>query len=284
MSLRWLFSFSPDNRRRILLLSGFHLGFSIILLGFWAAGRSLGSGSPGWVMLFILLQLWFAAQLLRPGLLPEPEPRSRKFYLFWAGILILAIWGSSQFSRLDGRIPLLTAFSSGVLLLSGTLIGTALARYIRRLWEILPLCLVMMVADFSSWHSGPTAGFARDIQGYYRAPDGSPPLIDMVLVKFAYPGFAGLAPVCGISDWIVVALLTEVMRRYRFDHRLRVRPPAENGPAKRLCRCLPLPVAALGAALLLAQISGQFIPALPLIALVTLLWLGSQTWLRKAVK
>lgn len=281
MLFRRLFSFSAHNRRRLLLLSGAHVLFGITLVGFWAAGHSLDGGSPGWTALLILLQLFVAAQLLLPGLQPVPEPRNRGFYLFWGGVLVLAVWGTARLSRFDGGIPLLTAFSSALLLLSGTLIGTTLARYIGRLWEIVPLCLVMMAADFSSWYSGPTAEFAREIQGYYQAPDGTPPLVDMLLVKFASPGFAGLAPVCGISDWIVVAFFTGIARRYRFNDNLLGKVVSDDRSWNRVGRYFPLPLAALAAAILLAQFSGRFIPALPIIALVMLLWLGGQTWLRK---
>ena len=34
------------------------------------------------------------------------------------------------------------------------------------------------------------------------APSGRPPLVDMLLVKLALPGPAGMAPVFGVSDWI----------------------------------------------------------------------------------
>jgi hypothetical protein len=122
---------------------------------------------------------------------------------------------------------------------------------------------------------GPTANFAKDIEQYYLDPVGPPPLIDMVLVKFTLPGAATLIPVFGISDWIMVAFFVNVSRRYSINDNLVGLSDELLAEKKIRGRYLPLPVVALFAAVQLAHTSGLFIPVLPLIAIIMLLWYAS---------
>ncbi len=265
-----LFSFSTTNRRLLLLLIGGWLLWSVAVVGLWSLGRELASPSYWWSAAFIFVQLYLAVQLLLPALLLEPEQRTRIFYLFWLTGLALLIWAVHQLP--DGGLwsPLLSALKTGLLLFSGTLVGISLARYVNRLWEVVPLCLVMMLADFSSWAVGPTADFARQIEDYYRMPEGPPPLIDMVLVKLTYPGATGLVPVFGVSDWIIVVFFAAVARRYQINDNL-IGPGGDTGQQCR-GRYLPVSVVALFMAIMLAHTSGTFIPALPLITLVVVVF------------
>jgi hypothetical protein len=270
MMARRFFSFSINNRRVLLLLIGGWLLWSAAVAGLWFFSRLLPSPSSWWSAAFIFLQLYIAVQMLLPALLLEPEQRTRGFYLFWLAGLTLLIWVAHQLPVGGSWAPLLSAFNTGLLLFSGTLVGIILARYVKRLWEVLPLALVMMLADFSSWAVGPTADFARQIEDYYRAPEGPRPLIDMVLVKLTYPGANGLVPVFGISDWIIVVFFAAVARRYRINDNL-IGPG--GGPEKRCPgRYLPVSVVALFLAILLAHAGETFIPALPLIVLVVVLY------------
>jgi hypothetical protein len=265
-------TFSKANRRLIFMLIASHVLWSGVVLGLWATGLVLAVVTPWWSATFIAVQLFAAVQLLLPALLLQPEQRSRSFYLFWAGALVLSVWAANQFTPSGIWMPLLTVFKSALLLLVGTLVGTALARFVNRLWEIVPVCVVMTLADFYSWYAGPTAGFAEKIKQYYLAPDGPPPLIDMVLVKLAFPGSAGLIPMFGLSDWIMVVFFAVVASRHGVNDNLvgtRGETLARQGQAGRY---LPISLVALFAAVLLAQASGLFIPVLPLIALVMLLW------------
>jgi hypothetical protein len=276
MMLRRLFSFSITNRRLLLLLICGWLLWSGAVAGLWFLGRQLSSPSDLWSAVFIFLQLYLAVQMLLPALLLEPEQRTRGFYLFWLAGLALLIWSAHQLPAGGSWAPLLSAFKTGLLLFSGTLVGIILARYVKRLWEVLPLALVMMLADFSSWAVGPTADFARQIEDYYLVPEGPRPLIDMVLVKLAYPGANGLAPVFGISDWIIVVFFAAVARRYRINDNL-IGP---GGGPEQTSRGLYLPVSvvALFLAILLAHAGETFIPALPLIVLVVVLYFVLWTW------
>jgi hypothetical protein len=271
--------FNAVNRRLILLLSAGHLLWSCLLFGLCATASLLPSGSPWLSAGFVAVQFYAAAQLLLPALLFEPQPRQRGFYLVWGGCLAVSIWLLNQLVPTNDY-ALLAALKSGLLLLTATFIGAALARYVRRLWEIVPICLVMTAADLVSWYAGPTAGFAAQLQAYYQAPRGTPPLIDMLLVKLAFPGLDRLAPVFGISDWIMVVFFALVAQRFALNDNLLGAAGSALARRGRVGGYLPVPVVALLLAVVLAQLTGFFLPALPLIALITLCWYGARFLLR----
>lgn len=166
-------------------------------------------------------------------------------------------------------------------MLIATLIGAALARYVHRLWEIIPIGIAMALADFASWMFGPTANFSKDLQQYYQNPVGPPPFIDMVLIKFAVPGSRNLLPVFGISDWIMVVFFIIVATRFGINDNLIGASGETLARQRKFGRYLPVSVVALFFTLSLAQISGTFIPALPLIALTMFTWYAiRQIWLQ----
>ena len=272
MSLSSFTTFSKSNRRMIRLLVASHLLWSCAIFGLWSFGSMLEASQPWWSVLFIVLQLYAAAQLLLPALLLHPEERTRGFYLFWGVILGLSLWLINQLNPHGLWLPLLTGIKSGLLLLTATVTGAALAGYIHRLWEIIPVCIVMTLADFASWLFGPTARFVQEIRQFQLDPTGPPPLIDMILVKLALPGAAGLAPVFGISDWVMVVFFAIVARRHRINDNLTGPSGETLAQQGKIGRYLPISVAALMVAIVLAQLTGLFIPALPLIAVIMLGW------------
>jgi hypothetical protein len=276
MALHPFFTFNKTNRRLIFLLIASHLLWSAAIFALDWSGRLLETATPWWSGIFIALQLFAAAQLLLPALLLDSEARSRGFYLFWGMSLALAIWLSNQLPTAGLGQQLLTALKSGLLLLVATLTGAALARYIQRLWEIVPICVVMTLADFASWRYGPTAAFTEQIQRYRLTPTGPPPLVDMILIKLAFPGAPGLAPLFGISDWIMVVFFAIVARRHGVNDNLLGSSGEALARQGKYGRYLPVSLVALFVAIILAQATGLFIPALPLIALIMLLWYASR--------
>lgn len=268
-----LTTFSKPNRRLILLLAAGHFLWSCALFGLGSTGQLIETASPGWTVGLVALQLFAAAQMFLPALRLHPEERTRGFYLCWGATLLLLIWSAHQITPVGGWQPFLNAIKSGLLLLIGALVGTVLARYVRRLWELVPICVAMTLTDLASWNYGPTADFSRQIRQYYTAPEGSPPLIDMVLIKFALPGAADLAPVFGLSDWIMVVFFAVVAKRHGVNDNLL--GMFSQRPNQRRCY-LPISVAALFAAILLAQATGLFIPALPVIALTMPVWYAAR--------
>lgn len=277
-------TFSKANRRLILLLIASHLLWSCAVLLLWSTSGWIKAALPWWSAGFIALQLYAAAQLLLPALLLHAEKRSRGFYLFWGTALALSIWLLNQLPPVGSWQPLLSVLKSALLLLVATLIGAALARYVRHLWEIIPICIAMTLADLASWLFGPTASFTQQIKQYYLAPEGPPPLIDMVLIKLAFPGSTGLAPVFGISDWIMVVFFAQVAAHFEVNDNLIGTAGETLARNRRIGRYLPVSVCALFAATLLAQLTGFFIPALPLIALFVLLWYAARSlWLQRRI-
>ena len=272
MTLPPFTSFSEKNRRLLLLLIASHLLWSGGIFALGWSGQLLANVGPGLVVAFIALQLYAAAQLLLPALLLHPEERSRGFYLVWGITLGLSIWLLNQLPTVGLEHELLTAIRSGLLLLVATVTGAAMARYIHRLWELVPICIVMTLADFASWRYGPTAAFTAQIEAYRQTPTSPPPLVDMILIKLAAPGAAGLVPLFGISDWIMVVFFAIVARRFGINDNL-IGPAGEAlAQQGKVGRYLPVSVVALFIAAILAQVTGRFIPALPLIALIMLFW------------
>ena len=272
MTLLPFTTFSKSNRRLIIFLLASHLLWSLVLFGLLSGGALLPSTTPWLSAGFIALQLFAASQLLLPALLLHPEERNRSFYLFWGGTLAASIWLINLLPAAGHWQPLLAVTKSGLLLLVATVTGAAMARYVNHLWELVPVCLVMTLADFASWLYGPTAAFTQQIQLYYQKPAGPPPLVDMILVKLAFPGPVGLAPVFGIADWIMVVFFAIVARRYGINDNLIGASGETLARQARIGRYLPVSVVALFIATVLAQATGYFIPALPVIALVMLLW------------
>lgn len=274
-------TFSQANRRQILLLIVGHLLWSGAIFILSLSSHLLAAVGPGWSIIFIALQLFAAAQLLLPALLLHPESRRRSFYLFWGVTLALLIWLLNQLPASGIGQQLLTALKSGALLLIATITAGALARYVHRLWEIIPICIVMTLADFASWLYGPTATFTQQIEQYRLTPEGAPPLVDMILIKVAFPGSIGLAPLFGISDWIMVVFFVIVARRHAVNDNLIGASGESLARQGKIGRYLPISVLALYVATILAQVTGLFIPALPLIALIMLLWYTARFLLQR---
>ena len=281
MSLHSLVSFHKSNRRLILLLFASHLVWCCAVIGLWSTGQLIGVNLALWSGVFLAVQLYAAAQLILPALLLHPETRSRGFYLFWTGALGFLLWLVNLLPYDGPWQVVVLAFKSAMLLLVATIVGAALARYLNSLWEIVPVCIVMTMADFASWFKGPTSGFARQIENYYRTLEGPPPFIDMLLVKLAFPGSVNLFPVFGISDWIMVVFFALVARQHGVNDNLVGGSGESIARRGRIGAYLPVPVVALFVASLLAQATGLFIPALPLIATVMLLWYGMRYVLSK---
>ena len=281
MSLHPLVSFNRSNRRLILLLFASHLVWCWAVIGLWATGQLSGANLALWSTVFLAMQLYIAAQLILPALLLHPEERSRGFYLFWGGALSLLLWLVHLLPSHGPWQVAVMAFKSAMLLLVATFIGAALARYLNRLWEIVPVCIVMTLADFASWFKGPTSVFVNQIEHYYRTLEGPPPLIDMVLVKLAFPGSASLSPVFGLSDWVMVVFFALVARQHGVNDNLIGGNGESVARRGRIGAYLPVPVVALFLASLLAQATGLFIPALPVIALVMLFLYGMRPMLNR---
>jgi len=160
----------------------------------------------------------------------------------------------------DSGSGLLTIAASTNLLVFALLVGNAMVKSVRKPSELVPVCIVMSLADLFSVFAGPSRQMVATIDAYYRSGRvGPPPLSDLLLVKIPIPGFDYPVPIFGVADLIILAFLIAAARKFRLDDNL----------AGSLFY-LPAAAVGLAAALLLAQLSNLFLPALPLVALVFL--------------
>ncbi len=267
-----LISFPEQNARLLKQLVWLSWLWSLLVVGCNWVGEAFAPSSF-WGAFWLALQLFAAGRLFTPAQSLEPVPRQRLFYLFW--LLVLLVLNGVLFFLFpyaDSSVWV-AALKSAFLLLCGTLVGVVLARYIKTLRDALWICVAMSGADFFSWLSGPTAEFTQQITAYYQAPQGMPPLIDMVLIKMAFPGTARLVPVIGVSDWVMVAFFTCVARQFQHQRRLTGHSAGNFDTAGHwLGHYFPIPVVALYGIILLAQSSNLFIPVLPLLAVIMIGW------------
>lgn len=151
----------------------------------------------------------------------------------------------------------LFALATAGLLLAATFLGILLSSAIKRMVELVPVCLTATAADVVSVFFGPSRDLAHELTAYYQeGAVGSPPIIDIFLIKAGIPGYQIPVPLFGVSDWIVVVLLSSsVIRLQRSDN---------------ICGewfdkhflYIPVTVVGLYCSLIVAQLSHSFLPAL----------------------
>jgi len=151
---------------------------------------------------------------------------------------------------------------SANLLFLATLLGGVLSSAVKRVGELVPVCLTAAVADTMSVAIGPTRSMTEDLVVYYRkGMEGPPPLVDLIVVKTAVPGSAKSFPLFGVTDWIFVVLLsTALLRMKKSDN---IFPLALN---RRSWFFIPVSALALYCAVVLARLTGVFVPAMVVIA------------------
>ncbi len=265
-------SFLRQNCRYLGLLIGVSCLWCLVVILLSLLGPFFPA-TPYLDALWMAVQLFIASQMFIPVKLFIPEPRRRSFYWFWLVILIGLNYSVNLISPAAGSFPVISAGKSALLLFSGTLVGAVLARYIDRLRDLFLVCIVMALADFSSWLAGPTAQFTEQIAAYYQTPGGPRPMIDMVLIKLALPGGSQLVPVIGVSDWVMVSFFTCAAGYFQANENLLGRSVVLNGAALPLWgRYLPVPVVVLFAVILLAHGTQWFIPVLPVLAMAMICW------------
>jgi hypothetical protein len=153
------------------------------------------------------------------------------------------------------------------LLLFANLVGTWMTAPLKRPGELLPLCVVMALADIFSLMAGPTYDIARTVEDYYKTGmKGAIPAGDFILIKIGVIGRLGLMPVFGVADWIIVVFFSTAAAKFGMNDNL-----AGKGMDKMILQeniSLYFSAAASGllAAVFLAQYLNTFVPALPLVA------------------
>jgi hypothetical protein len=155
-----------------------------------------------------------------------------------------------------------TAFHSANLIFMACLLGHWLVIPLKRAAELIPLCLVVSLVDIYSVFKGPSKNMTGGLAHYYTSGQaGTPPLIDFLLIKFPLPDQAGLLPIFGVSDWVIIAMLSAAAAKFELKDNIFGQT---NSPF--------MSVATIGLLLsiVLARTAGLYLPALPLIALIFL--------------
>ncbi|MEE4242003.1 MAG: hypothetical protein V2I36_11100 [Desulfopila sp.] len=192
--------------------------------------------------------------------------------LYHCAAAVVVIFGVLYvFSGIWGKSQILSAFLTAILLFGAAAAGAVLSTAVKRIGELLPLCLTAATADLMSVLRGPTRVMADDIVAYYEGGmEGTPPFIDYVIIKAGIPGFSIPVPLFGVTDWILVALLSASLFRLNTSENI-----FSGGAAMGKHVFLPVSACSLYAAIVIAQITGVFIPAMLFISFFFLLFLFS---------
>ena len=174
-------------------------------------------------------------------------------------------------SRFGLKGNLVAGLGTANLLVFACLAATWMTRALNKPSELVPVCAVVALADLFSVLAGPTRQLAEGIAIYYeKGMEGPPPLTDYILIKIAVPGLAVPMPLFGVSDWIILTFLCSALARFGLNDSLGKTGLAAIKQKRRLAFYFPMAAIGLTAAVLLAQFSGMFLPALPVMVIVFL--------------
>lgn len=162
----------------------------------------------------------------------------------------------------------LYCLASANLVIFALLLGNFLVSGLNKPSEIVPVCIVMSVADLLSVFAGPSKQMIEGIDVFYRDGRVGPvPWSDFLLVKIAVPGVDHLLPVFGVADVVILAFLVAAAYKFGLNDNLLGRRLDGKGGRRNLLLWFPAAGAGLGFALLVAHGFNMFLPALPVIAL-----------------
>lgn len=251
------------QRTNLYIIPIFYLSWILFSLGLNWAGHWIPFSVSG-VASYLFM---FTALLLLSGLTglyrQQIEPQLQQSQLLRIGGLFAGLLLSAGIyilvAKLALRSDLISAFHTANLLFLACLLGHWLVIPLKRPAELVPLCLVMSLVDIYSVFKGPTKSLTNDLSNYYSSgQSGAPPFIDYILVKFPMPGQAGLQPVFGISDWILIAMLSAAAAKFGMS---------DNLFGRRSLPYLSVAVIGLIISIMLAREANLYLPALPLVAL-----------------
>jgi hypothetical protein len=192
--------------------------------------------------------------------------------LIWLGALTLIfILLYLPVGQAEMKSNIITALSTATLVLFACVAVHWLVIPLKRPSELIPIGMAVALSDIFSVFSGPTRNFAKDISDYYReGMTGHAPLVDFFLVKMPMPGNEYFMPVFGISDWIVVVLLSAGALRFGMNDNVFSRSKSTQSQNKSR---IFFPVAGIGLILsiVIARFTNRYLPALPFIVIVFLI-------------
>lgn len=190
-------------------------------------------------------------------------PAIRFFLFLWTGVIAFLVYRLTVTGGFKGQA--VAALGTVNLLVFACLCATWMASALKKPAELVPVCAVVALADLFSVLAGPTREIAKGIASYYeKGMEGPPPFADFILIKIPVPGIDTPMPLFGVSDWIILVFLCSAMVRFGLSDSLV--GPGMTGIKRRKRLAFYFPVAAMGLAfaVLAAQASGLFLPALPI--------------------
>lgn len=206
----------------------------------------------------------------------EPELKGRhgfrKVLLIFTACLNIALF---LFVRDTGHTySIVYILSTANLLVFGTLLGTWIVTPLKRPAELIPLCVIMSIADLFSVVSGPSREIAEAIEEYYESGmQGPAPFSDFILIKFVVPGLEKPMPIFGLSDWVIISFLAAFSCKFAINDNITGKSLENMVNQEKIYYYMPVTVMGLIASVFLAHYLGIFLPALPVIALFFLCFL-----------
>jgi hypothetical protein len=182
-----------------------------------------------------------------------------------------------RFRQMDPGTPeliwLLKILNTANLVVFASLLGSWITAPLKRPAELVPVCVVMVLADMFSVFRGPSREIIESLTVYYETGMvGPPPLADFLLVKITVPGFNHLMPVFGVSDWIIVAFFSAAAVKFGFRDSIVGRNITEMLSKGRPGFYLPISAMGLFIAVQAAHLMNVFLPALPLVVFCFMLF------------
>lgn len=265
----------PANRITIKKVLSIYLVWGLGTLGFQALGRivpeTARAGFDYIIIVGLIACLVWMTRIYQKGLEPTIGTATKR-RLSWIGVLTLIfiiLYLPAGQAGLKSNI--VTALSTATLVLLACVIGHWLVIPLKRPSEFIPIGMAVAFSDIFSVFSGPTRNFAEDISDYYReGMTGPVPLVDFFLVKMPMPGHEYFIPVFGITDWVVMVLLSAGALRFGMNDNLFSLAGSTQKQSKSQAF---FPVAAIGLVLSIvaARAMSLYLPALPFIVIVFLI-------------
>lgn len=221
------------------------------------------------VFFFIGFYLILASSLSYKVILKVFEEEKKELYFItcFSVVLFLLFYFFVRFFEHSSKV--VSSLSTANLLFVATIVGAGLSSAIKRVAELVPICITAGIADLTSVLQGPTRGMIESISAYYEeGMTGTPPMVDFIVIKVGIPGFSVPMPLFGVTDWVLIILISSAMIRLQKNDNLFGRL---GRPGNILY--FPVATAALFVGLVVAQITNSFIPAMVFISTFFLLFL-----------
>jgi hypothetical protein len=207
-------------------------------------------------------------------------PFLRAFMLMWTAVVAISVYLVTTRAGIKGHV--VSGFGTANLLVFACLCATWMTTGLKQPSELVPVCAVVALADLFSVLAGPTKHLAEGIAAYYeKGMEGPPPFTDYILIKITVPGISIPMPLFGVSDWLILVFFCSAMVKFGLNDSIGGMGIAAINERKRLSFYFPVAAIGLAVAVLSAQVTGLFLPALPI---MVLFFLGHSLWSHEGMR